>query len=148
MILGGHPISVILATCYPDAMNAVFFETLKAPWGTASLAFDCEGQLLEVSLRSRRAVGVKGQRPEGVPSSSQLKGWLRDYLQAKSPDFPGSWAIPGKSDFRRKVYRAVAAIPTGQTLSYGEVAQKAGSPGAARAVGSAMAQNPLTLVVP
>ena len=40
------------------------------------------------------------------------------------------------------------AIPAGQTLTYGEVAAACGSPGASRAVGNAMARNPMPLVVP
>lgn len=45
------------------------------------------------------------------------------------------------SEFSSKVYEVVSHIPPGQTLSYGEVAALAGSPGAARAVGTLMAQN-------
>lgn len=43
--------------------------------------------------------------------------------------------------FSERVYEIVAKIPRGKTMSYGEVAKKAGSPGAARAVGSLMARN-------
>lgn len=39
-------------------------------------------------------------------------------------------------------------IPRGATLTYGEVARRAGAPGAARAVGQAMRRNPTPLVVP
>lgn len=45
------------------------------------------------------------------------------------------------SDFRARVLAVVAAIPRGQTLSYQAVAGLAGSPGAARAVGSILRQN-------
>lgn len=44
-------------------------------------------------------------------------------------------------DFKSKVLDIVRHIPKGQTMSYGEVAAIAGSPGAARAVGSIMKQN-------
>ncbi|MAF80432.1 6-O-methylguanine DNA methyltransferase [bacterium] len=43
--------------------------------------------------------------------------------------------------FRERVKQAVRDIPRGETLSYGEVATEAGSPGAARAVGSIMKEN-------
>ena len=52
------------------------------------------------------------------------------------------------SPFQRKVLAACRAIPYGQTRTYAELAAAAGSPGAARAVGRAMATNPLPLVVP
>lgn len=45
------------------------------------------------------------------------------------------------SDFCEKVLDVVRKIPKGKTLTYGEVAKKAGFPGAARAVGTIMAQN-------
>jgi methylated-DNA-[protein]-cysteine S-methyltransferase len=52
------------------------------------------------------------------------------------------------SPFYRKVYEAARAIPPGSTLSYGEIARRIGSPGAARAVGQALGRNPFPLVVP
>jgi methylated-DNA-[protein]-cysteine S-methyltransferase len=50
--------------------------------------------------------------------------------------------------FRRRVYTEARRIPRGQLVSYAELALRAGSPGAARAVGRAMATNPWPLVVP
>ena len=43
--------------------------------------------------------------------------------------------------FKERVQRVVKAIPSGKTLSYGEVALRAGTPGASRAVGTIMATN-------
>ena len=54
----------------------------------------------------------------------------------------------GVPPFHRRVYERVHAIPRGQTLTYGGVARAVGSPGAARAVGQAMARNPFPLIVP
>lgn len=50
--------------------------------------------------------------------------------------------------FRRDVLTVTAAIPYGQTASYGQVAARAGSPRAARAAGTALATNPLPILVP
>jgi methylated-DNA-[protein]-cysteine S-methyltransferase len=50
--------------------------------------------------------------------------------------------------FRREVLSVTAAIPYGQTASYGQVAARAGSPRAARAAGTALATNPLPILVP
>jgi len=52
------------------------------------------------------------------------------------------------SPFARKVYGALRCVPPGKTIFYGELAALAGSPGAARAVGRAMATNPFPIVVP
>lgn len=46
------------------------------------------------------------------------------------------------STFTEKVYAVVAKIPRGKTMTYGEVARRAGNPRAARAVGNAMHNNP------
>jgi methylated-DNA-[protein]-cysteine S-methyltransferase len=54
----------------------------------------------------------------------------------------------GVSGFRRAVMEETIRIPTGETRSYGAIAEKVGYPRAARAVGRVMATNPLPLVVP
>jgi methylated-DNA-[protein]-cysteine S-methyltransferase len=56
--------------------------------------------------------------------------------------------MDGLGEFRARVYREVSRIPAGETLSYGEVARRVGHPGAARAVGTAMATNPFAPIVP
>jgi len=57
-------------------------------------------------------------------------------------------ALETVSDFNRKVYEIALSIPPGETLTYGEVAQRIGDPGAARAVGMALGQNPWPIIVP
>jgi len=52
------------------------------------------------------------------------------------------------TDFRRRVYRELRAIPFGETVTYGELAARVGNPKAARAVGSANAANPIPIIVP
>jgi AraC family transcriptional regulator of adaptative response/methylated-DNA-[protein]-cysteine methyltransferase len=56
--------------------------------------------------------------------------------------------LRGLSPFDVRVYRAVRAVPPGSTVTYGDVAAQIGSPGAARAVGGAMARCPLFPAVP
>ncbi len=129
-------------------MGAVFHQTLQARWGKVTFSFADDGSLIEISMRTRRQVGKSGTRPKGAPSSAAVSKWLRNFERGQVDPFPGSWQMPGDSEFRRKVYRAVFNIPAGKKLSYGEVAAKAGSPRAFRAVGTAMGQNPLPLLIP
>ena len=56
--------------------------------------------------------------------------------------------LRGTSEFERAVYRAALEIPAGQTLTYGEMAAKLGDRGAARAVGRALGDNPVPIIVP
>ena len=52
------------------------------------------------------------------------------------------------TDFQRAVWRALLAIPSGQTRSYSELAQAVGKPAAVRAVGAAVGRNPWSVLVP
>jgi methylated-DNA-[protein]-cysteine S-methyltransferase len=56
--------------------------------------------------------------------------------------------MEGVPPFHRRVYEAARQVPPGQTLSYGEIAARAGSPGSARAVGQALGRNPFAILVP
>ncbi len=55
---------------------------------------------------------------------------------------------PRGSDFQQRVWAALSEIPYGETESYGELAARIGSPGAARAVGLANGKNPIGIVIP
>lgn len=60
-------------------------------------------------------------------------------------------AVPidaGGTEFQQRVWRALRRIPRGATRSYGEIAATLGQPGAARAVGRAVASNHLAVLVP
>jgi methylated-DNA-[protein]-cysteine S-methyltransferase len=54
----------------------------------------------------------------------------------------------GGTEFQLAVWRALRVIPAGETISYTELARRAGRPTASRAAGAANAANPLTIVVP
>jgi methylated-DNA-[protein]-cysteine S-methyltransferase len=56
--------------------------------------------------------------------------------------------MAGVPPFHRRVYEQSRGIPSGATLSYGELATRLGSPGSARAVGQALGKNPFAIVVP
>jgi len=56
--------------------------------------------------------------------------------------------LEGATPFKRRIYEALRSVPPGRTTTYAALAVAAGRPGAARAVGQVMAQNPLPLLVP
>jgi methylated-DNA-[protein]-cysteine S-methyltransferase len=71
----------------------------------------------------------------------QLRAWLQD------PHFVfGLPLAPAGTHFQRRVWQAIAAIPTGETRSYGDIAAQLGS--GARAVGNACGANPYPVIVP
>ena len=55
---------------------------------------------------------------------------------------------PDGTDFQQSVWSALRAIPAGQTMSYGELADRLGNPRAVRAVGLANGSNPIPLIIP
>jgi len=55
---------------------------------------------------------------------------------------------PAGTAFQRKVWNAIARVGFGETISYGELAKRAGHPGSARAAGAATGRNPIGVIVP
>ena len=129
-------------------MAIAFHRTLPSLWGWTRFFFQSDGALVRVDLDTDDGPSSSGRAPKGVPSKADLGQWLRAFLSATPQDFPGAWVMPGPTVFSRRVYEATAAIPRGQVVTYGALASSAGSPKAARAVGTCMAQNPLPLLVP
>jgi methylated-DNA-[protein]-cysteine S-methyltransferase len=56
--------------------------------------------------------------------------------------------LSGVSPFHAQIYEATRALGWGETASYGELARRVGSAGAARAVGQAMGRNPVPIIIP
>ena len=73
---------------------------------------------------------------------------LQSYFTGSKPAFHCTLDISWATDFARSVLRACCRIPLGQTATYGQLARLVGRPGAARAVGTIMANNPLPLLIP
>lgn len=70
---------------------------------------------------------------------------LREYFAAKRREFDVP-VDPAGTDFQKRVWQLVAAIPYGKTVSYGSIAQQLGS--SARAVGAAVGTNPIPIIIP
>ena len=89
--------------------------------------------------------------PRVLESPAQLDDARREldrYFEGRLQEFdlPLDWQL--SHGFYRKVLRATARIPYGQTRSYMQMAKRAGSPRAVRATGSALGSNPLPIIVP
>jgi methylated-DNA-[protein]-cysteine S-methyltransferase len=99
----------------------------------------------------RRTAGEAGDGPS--LTDEQLADDVLDRLLRYADGEPGDLrdvpiALNHLSTFQRRVVKACRAIPAGERRTYGELAAVAGSPGAARAVGSVMANNRVPLIVP
>jgi AraC family transcriptional regulator, regulatory protein of adaptative response / methylated-DNA-[protein]-cysteine methyltransferase len=85
------------------------------------------------------------------PGENDLLRFLREelaaYFQGRIARFTVPLLAPG-SPFQERVWAGLARIPYGATLSYEELAARAGSPGAARAAGAANGMNRLAILLP
>ncbi|MBQ17906.1 MAG: hypothetical protein CMJ65_12355 [Planctomycetaceae bacterium] len=94
----------------------------------------------------RRVAGRYAEKSDWCPA---LRSRLEDYAAGDRIDFSDvTVVLPPLTDFQFRVMDHVRQIGYGRTESYGEVATGVGSPGAARAVGSVMANNPVPILVP
>jgi methylated-DNA-[protein]-cysteine S-methyltransferase len=73
---------------------------------------------------------------------------LDAYFLGELTDFSVPLSVPGGSSFERAVWSALAEIPYGETVTYGEIARTVGDRDAARAVGIACNRNPIALILP
>jgi methylated-DNA-[protein]-cysteine S-methyltransferase len=72
---------------------------------------------------------------------------IREYFDGKRTSFDLPLAPVG-TDFQQRVWKQIVRIPFGKTITYSELAKRAGAEGSARAAGAATGRNPITLVVP
>lgn len=80
------------------------------------------------------------------PLQKQITAYFAGVRVDFGPDIP--IVLNGLGRFSTSVLSACRKIKFGQTISYGRLAEKSGRPAAARAVGGAMAKNPLPLIIP
>ena len=78
---------------------------------------------------------------------SSVEKWLSQFIEKKK-ELPDIKLDLQGTDFQKDVWLALCSTKVGETISYGDLAKKAGHEGASRAVGSAMAANPVTVIVP
>jgi methylated-DNA-[protein]-cysteine S-methyltransferase len=105
--------------------------------------------IAELDGKIVHSIEMTGRKPDFKPAGTafarELERYFRtgkDNFSAYSPDYSGM------TPFRKKVMEELRKVQAGETISYGELAAAAGSPGAARAVGNVMATNPVPLFVP
>lgn len=93
--------------------------------------------------------GFPGLRPGSNGLIGSLRSDMIRFLSGENVELDLKLcALELCADFRRRVYLAEYRIPRGRVSTYGRVAAKIGHPGAARAVGTALAQNPFPIIVP
>ena len=109
--------------------------------GTALTGLWFDGQ----KYFARTLTGACEER--ALPVFAQAAQWLDTYFDGRIPEGAPPLRLIG-TEFQRRVWAFLLTIPYGQTASYGQIARAVAGPGAARAVGSAIGRNPVSLIVP
>jgi len=86
-------------------------------------------------------------REQATPVLAATARQLAEYFAGTRRTFDIALA-PRGSGFQERVWRALLAIPFGETCSYGAIARAIGRPSASRAVGAANGKNPIAIIVP
>jgi methylated-DNA-[protein]-cysteine S-methyltransferase len=116
----------------------------KSPIGPVWVAVSSAG-LARVMIGAPLETSGEGHAPETLAKAlSQLK----EYFQQRRERFELEIDWHGLAPFSLRALRAAGKIPYGQVRSYAQLAEQIGRPGASRAVGGAMAANPMPIVVP
>jgi len=120
--------------------------------GLAVIAKAACGVLVELSLYrsfdlAQAAMPRGGRFRQDRQLLPELRRQLAEYFAGTRRAFALPLA-PAGTEFERRVWQALGAIPYGETRSYAEVAQAIGRPAACRAVGRANGRNPIAIVIP
>ena len=129
---------------------------IHSPIGPLAIACDSDGAVRGVSFGEGLERAMRREYPDAPMASGETPGAVRETL---ANYFAGDasaldrirWSLDGSvagDGFQARVWRALAEVPAGRTISYGEMAKRAGDPGAAQAAGVALNRNPIPLVLP
>jgi len=135
--------------------ETLILDRIATPVGDVLLVTDGEGAVRALDfadyedrmtrLLRRHAPGAtlaEGRAPERVRTA--VEGYFGGDMRA----LDGLTVTTGGTDFQRSVWKALRAIPAGETRTYGQLATAIGLPKAVRAAGLANGQNPVAVIVP
>ena len=120
----------------------------ESPLGTLLLVKDEEALvgLYQEGQTNYPALSQLGEEVNEVQFEEEIDA-LNLYFAGKSRTFDIK-LNPNGTRFQKDVWNELEKIPSGDTLTYQEVADKMGNPNAIRAVASAIAKNPITIIIP
>lgn len=132
------------------------YAIFQTKWGYFGLAGN-ESGLCRTQLPGSNPEKIKTLLLKNLPCLESDKNFYKNLQQQIFAYFEGdcvkfSRDIPlildGFTSFGKSVLKACRKIEIGQTITYSQLAKKAGSPNASRAVGSTLAKNPMPLIIP
>jgi methylated-DNA-[protein]-cysteine S-methyltransferase len=126
-----------------------YYDTFQSPQGRMLLVATEDG-LAGIYFAGQKYFPKREKEWKRAPTHAPLKKAkreLREYFAGRRKRFEVA-LDPEGTPFQRSVWKAISKVAFGRTISYGELARRAGAPGSARAAGAATGRNPLSIVVP
>lgn len=111
------------------------------PFGQLKIGY--EDGAITLLLRTEEPVREEGR----TELTDRVFRQITEYLEGRRRELDFPYRLQG-TEFQQKVWRALRAIPYGETRTYGEIAAAVGNPKAARAVGMANNRNEILIAVP
>jgi methylated-DNA-[protein]-cysteine S-methyltransferase len=127
------------------------YADVASPIGTFRVIWDDRGvQVVDLLERGAEQTGTpSGARLVKPPfSSGSPPKQLAEYFHGDRQRFELVIEPLSGTDFDRGVWDALAKVPAGETITYGELAKRTGHAGSARAVGGSMHRNPVPIIIP
>lgn len=124
-------------------------KTMRSPVGILTLIASNDGlaAILWENDKPRRVPLTVVAEDATHPVLLEAERQLEEYFAGRRKIFDLALDVSG-TEFQKKVWRALLAIPYGETRTYAEIAREIGHPTAVRAVGAANGRNPLSIVAP
>jgi len=116
---------------------------IETPVGILELKGDAEG-LASVLFKDSENVVVSEKIPQELKDSVSQ---LQEYFEGKRQEFSLTLSPEG-TDFQKRVWKQLQAIPFGKTTSYQQMANQLGDPKVIRAAASANGKNPISIIIP
>jgi methylated-DNA-[protein]-cysteine S-methyltransferase len=124
-----------------------YFKTMPSPVGKLRLVASDQGlaAILWEKDDPKRVRQLPASEDKGHPILLETECQLKDYFDGKLQAFTVP-LDPVGTPFQKKVWEELAAIPFGETVTYGQLANKFGNPNLSRAVGGANRRNPISII--
>jgi methylated-DNA-[protein]-cysteine S-methyltransferase len=134
---------------------ALTLSWVDSPIGPLALACDADGVLRGLSFGDGLIKAMRREYPaaslaDGAAPAAVTRALAAYFGGDREALKRAPWSLDGAvagDGFHGRVWRALAEVPAGATISYGEMAKRAGEPGAAQAAGVALNRNPIPLVL-
>jgi methylated-DNA-[protein]-cysteine S-methyltransferase len=127
--------------------QSIRYTWMESPTGRLLLAADETGLRHVIFADGREPATPDPKWREDMAPLRETIRQLQAFFAGELRDFDLPLAPEGPA-FHKRVWRELCNIPYGETISYGELARRIGSPNAFRAVGRANGANPIAIVIP